>query len=279
MTLNSTRSETDETRSNADQSSSAHDQEQADADQRASQRDQSVSDRDRSAHASTDAMFAELHAAVQVERSRTVAEREEAADDRDRAAEDRARAAEDRNVAAVDRSHAAIDREHATVALESARIELENAHLDDLTGFYRLGLGTTILQREVDRCQRIGGELTVAYCDVDGLKRVNDEHGHAAGDVLLKSVAKAIRDRLRSYDPVVRVGGDEFVCFLSGIGLEQVTRIFGDIQRALAADREGSSLSFGLAALREDDDLATLLERSDHALREAKLASHSGRAS
>jgi diguanylate cyclase (GGDEF)-like protein len=285
MAVTPMRSATDQTRSNSDQSSSAHDQEQADADQRASQRDQSVADRDRSMHASTDAMFAEAHAAIQVERARTVAEREAAADDRARAADDRARAAddrsraaEDRNVAAVDRRRAAIDREQATEALDSARLELEKAQLDDLTGFYRLGLGTTILQREVDRSRRSGGQLTLAYCDVDGLKRVNDEQGHAAGDALLKSFAAAIRQRLRSYDPVVRVGGDEFVCFLTGIGLEQVTKIFGDIQRSLAADTEGASVSFGLASLQDDDDLAALLERGDQALRDAKVGLHSARA-
>jgi diguanylate cyclase (GGDEF)-like protein len=285
MVVRPTRSATDKTRSTADQSSSAHDRQQADADERASERDQNVADRDRSMHASTDAMFAEAHAAIQAERTRTVNERKAAADDRVRAAEDRARAAddraraaEDRNVAAVDRGRAAIDRNQATEALESARVELEKAQLDDLTGFYRLGLGTTILQREVDRSRRSGGKLTAAYCDVDGLKLVNDERGHAAGDALLKSVADAIRQRLRSYDPVVRVGGDEFVCFLSGIGLRQVTRIFADIQRALAADSEGASMSVGLAALQDDDDLAALLERGDQALREAKSALHSARA-
>ncbi len=279
-----TRSDTDETRSNADQSSSANDHAQADADDRASQRDQNISDRDRSVHASTDAMFAEAHAAIQAERERTVAEREaaaadrtRAADDRGRAAEDRERAAEDRGIAAVDRNRAAIDREQSATALEKARAELKNAQLDDLTGFYRLGLGTTILQREVDRARRSGGELTVAYCDVDGLKRVNDEQGHAAGDALLKSVAQAIRQRLRSYDPVVRVGGDEFVCFVSGIDWPQVTNIFDDIQSALAADREGASMSVGLAALRDDDDLAALIERGDHALRGAKAVLHSAK--
>jgi diguanylate cyclase (GGDEF)-like protein len=284
VTSSPTRSDTDKTRSNADRSSSAHDQEQADSDHRASQRDQSVSDRDRSVHASTDAMFAEAHAAIQAERERTVAEREAAADDRtraaedrDRAAEDRDRAAEDRGIAAVDRNRAATDREQATAALEKARVELENAQLDDLTGFYRLGLGTTVLQREVDRARRSGGELAVAYCDVDGLKRINDEQGHAAGDALLRSLAKAIRGRLRSYDPVVRVGGDEFVCLVAGIDLPQVTKIFDDIQSTLGADHEEASISVGLSALRDGDDLAALLARADHALRDAKSASHPAR--
>lgn len=180
------------------------------------------------------------------------------------ASADRSRAAEE------DRAHAAEDRDHAARDREQARIELEKAQLDDLTGFYRRGLGTAVLQREIDRSRRSGGHLAFAYCDVDGLKQVNDEKGHAAGDAHLKGLAAAIRSRLRSYDPVVRMGGDEFVCALSEIDLEQASRIFHDVQDILAKRRDGASVSFGLAALRPDDDLTTLLERSDHALREAR---------
>lgn len=272
-----TLSDADQTRSDADQSSSERDQAHADADQRASQRDQTASDQDRSIHASTDAKFSEAFAAIQAERTRTIAEREAAAEDRVRAAEDRAGAAEDRDVAAEDRNRAALDREQARIGLEQARIELDKAQLDDLTGFYRVGLGTAILQREIDRSRRSGGRLAFAYLDVDGLKQVNDEQGHAAGDALLKAVAEAIRSRLRSYDPVVRVGGDEFVCAVSEIDLEHAARLFHDVQDDLAKGRDGASLSFGLATLGPDDDLATLLERSDHDLRKAKSASPSAK--
>jgi diguanylate cyclase (GGDEF)-like protein len=260
----------DQARSDADDVSSLRDQAHTEADERASRRDQTASDQDRSLHASTDAKFAEAFAAVESERERTVGDREAAAHDRDRAAEDRARAAEDREVAAVDRNRAALDREQARKELERARIELDNAQLDDLTGFYRVGLGTAVLQREIDRARRSNGRLTFAYCDVDGLKKVNDEEGHAAGDALLADAAKAIRNRLRSYDPVVRVGGDEFVCAISNIDLEQAADLFRDIQHDLSKTRDGSSVSFGLAALSPDDDLGGLMERSDLDLRKAK---------
>jgi diguanylate cyclase (GGDEF)-like protein len=211
-------------------------------------------------------------------RDRTADLRDQASEEHERALGDshgypsraRATAAADRVHSTEDRAGAAEDRKHATLDREQGAIEFENAQLDDLTGFYRLGLGTAILQREIDRSRRSGGRMTLAYCDVDGLKQVNDEEGHAAGDALLMGLAEAIRSRLRSYDPVVRVGGDEFVCALSEIDAGQVGTIFHDIQDVFAKVRNGPSVSFGLATLRPDDDLAALMERGDHALRGAK---------
>jgi len=179
--------------------------------------------------------------------------------DRQRAAEDRARAANDRKIAAEDR--------------ELARKELERAELDDLTGFYRLGLGKALLQREIDRSRREDGRLVLGFCDVDDLKHVNDEEGHAAGDAVLEGFAEAMRSRLRSYDPVVRIGGDEFVCAFSHTQLDQAKRTLEDVQKAFAEQNPADySMTFGLAALEPGDSLATLMERSDVALRDAKLA-------
>jgi diguanylate cyclase (GGDEF)-like protein len=263
-------SKKDQARSNVDRSAFERDEARADSDQRASQRDQTASDTDRSRHASTDAKFMEAFAAIQAERGRATAERDAAAEDREIAAADRA-------IAARDRHQGKADREQARMELEQARIDLQHAQLDELTGFYRIGLGTAVLQREIDRNRRLGGSLTLAYCDVDGLKRVNDEQGHAAGDALLAGLAEAMRRRLRPYDPVVRVGGDEFVCALSEVDSGQASRIFHDIQANLAGAIEGATVSFGLAELLPDDDLGTLLERSDFALREARSESADAR--
>jgi len=113
----------------------------------------------------------------------------------------------------------------------------------------------------------------LAFIDVDGLKRVNDEQGHAAGDALLQDVVGAIRSRLRSYDPVVRFGGDEFVCALSDTGMDQARRRFDEIGEALARSEGGSSISVGLAELRPGDSLNELMARGDHA---RYLANHGG---
>lgn len=262
----------DQFRRDADQSSTEHDEERAASDQRATQRDQTASDSERSAADSTDDKFVEAFAVIQATRQRTTANREAAAAEREAAAEDRA-------VAATDRDHATADLERAGAELEQARADLEEAQVDELTGFYRLGLGTSVLQREIDRSRHSDSDLTLVYCDVDELKRVNDEQGHAAGDALLVGLAEALRTRLRPHDPVVRVGGDEFVCALSEVDLEQASRIFFDVQAILAGAIAGATVSFGLAGLLPDDDLATLLERSNLALREARSKSSSADAS
>ena len=186
-----------------------------------------------------------------------------AAADRGQAAADRARAAVDRDRAAVDRKQAAVDRDHARAALL-------HAHVDELTGSYRRGVGTLALQHEIDRARRTGAGLVLAFVDVDGLKEVNDRNGHAAGDQLLIDVVETIRAQLRSYDPVVRYGGDEFLCALADVDLDSARARFAGIQLALSELREGCSISVGLAELRSDDTLEDLTARGDAALYEAR---------
>ena len=132
----------------------------------------------------------------------------------------RSAAALDREAAAADRERAAADREAAAIDRRQSRVDLARAHLDDLTGVYSRGLGHETLRNEVARAHRVGHQFTLAFLDVDGLKTLNDSAGHAAGDEFLRAVAAAIRARLRSYDPIVRVGGDEFVCGFADTGLD-----------------------------------------------------------
>lgn len=174
------------------------------------------------------------------------------------AADDRARAAEDRERAARDRAHASRER----VGLETA---LRSAHLDELTGAYRRELGRLTLTREIDRARRGDGRLVVAFVDVDGLKDLNDRDGHAAGDHALQTVVDAIRTRLRSFDPITRYGGDEFVCGLSGTDLAEAGRRFESIRVAIRAEA-GVEISVGLAALGPGDTADQLTERADAAM-------------
>ena len=76
--------------------------------------------------------------------------------------------------------------------VERRTAALEQAHLDDLTGLYRREMGTLALTNEIDRARRGDGRFVVAFVDVDGLKRVNDRDGHAAGDHVLRTLAAAI---------------------------------------------------------------------------------------
>jgi len=182
---------------------------------------------------------------------------------RDRAAAARLRAADDREHAARDRGQAARDREHA------ARDRKLSA-ADELTGALRRGAGLEELQQEIDRARRIDAELTVAYVDVDDLKSRNDREGHHAGDQLLRDVADALTRQMRSYDLLVRLGGDEFLCVLPGVGLSEARRRVEQLGSQLHV---GNSVSFGLSELREGDSLQELIARADGDLLAAR--SHS----
>ena len=183
---------------------------------------------------------------------------------RETAAQARARAAEDRRRAAADREAAAADRTRAAV-------ELEQAHLDDLTGAFRRGVGMVAIAQEVERAHRAKVPLVMAYIDIDGLKRVNDRSGHEAGDAVLRAVASALRDNLRPYDPLVRMGGDEFVCLVSNTELDEAGARFREIADGLVRDA-GSSISVGLVELRDEETLEQLLHRGDQAMYAAKPA-------
>jgi diguanylate cyclase (GGDEF)-like protein len=126
------------------------------------------------------------------------------------------------------------------------------------------------LTHEIGRSRRTDRPLVLAIIDVDGLKAVNDQHGHAAGDALLRDVAGAILSTMRSYDVTVRWGGDEFVCALSDVTLDVASDRVAEIQSDLEERRPGASISAGLAALHPEDTLEPLIARADDALYRAK---------
>jgi len=279
-----------------DLAAAGRDQSQADADQRSSSRDQAAAgraraaaDRDRAAADRDQFSYPQLRPKVEAEqrsfrRDQAAADRDHSAADRDRAAADRGlskvdaeQRSSDRDDAASEREHAVADRDEAAADRvivardrERARVELRRAQIDQLTGALGRELGMVALDREINRAQRGDGRLVLAYVDVNGLKEVNDREGHAAGDQLLRDVVGAIRAHLRAYDPVVRVGGDEFVCALGDSVSEDARPRFQAIAATIEQTRQGASISVGFAELRPGDTLAHLTERGDAALYEAK---------
>jgi diguanylate cyclase (GGDEF)-like protein len=218
-------------------------------------RDRATEARDRAAELREDALAledADAGAAVQALRETARVLRATAAADRARAAADRRRAAEDRARAAEDRRHAQAD--------------LRRAHLDDLTGVYTRGFGLLNMEHEIERAHRSGDSLVLAFLDVDGLKQINDQDGHAAGDAVLRAVGEALRANTRSYDVVVRVGGDEFNVSFSGTVLDAARARVAQIRVALP----GVSISCGLAELRPGESLRDLTARGDTELYRVK---------
>lgn len=211
-----------------------------------------------------------------------LSDRDEAAELRDRAAEDRDFAAqlrdgadgvgerqpwsEGRELAARDREEAAKDRVHAARDRELASHELANEGVDALTGVMGRRVGLAAIQREMDRAERTGESLVVAFVDTVGLKTINDSQGHAAGDRALQDVAGCIRGDLRSYDLVARVGGDEFVYTLSGQSLAEAGARHEKMAAHLVKRPTGAGMTVGFAALQVGDSLEELVDRADQAM-------------
>jgi diguanylate cyclase (GGDEF)-like protein len=242
----------------------ARDQAAHDRDLTAFQRDQAAACRDRELAAREAGETGRGQAATDAEnRLRAVSDRKDAAADRSTAAEGRVRAAADREQAARDREQAAQDRAQSVVDREALIQQLAIAEVDQLTGARLRGPGLVELDHEIDRARRASGALVVAYVDVVGLKAVNDVHGHAAGDRVLQHAVGTIRAHLRSYDLIVRVGGDEFLCVMSSATIQDARRRFESMQTVLTADPDPLAIKVGFAALGPRDSAAELIQRAD----------------
>ncbi len=272
--------EDDQTYADRDQTLGGDDQAAADSDRAAAARDAAAHARDMAALARDRA--AALHDRQPAARDapspgdgraafllrateslRRVATDRVVAECRSRAAADRQLAARDREQAARDREQAAGDRLQAQADREALLYQLSIAETDALTGTRTRASGLADLDREIDRARRTTGVLAAVYVDVVGLKAVNDMHGHAAGDALLQRAVRAIRTDVRSYDCIVRLGGDEFLCVMSGATIQEARRRFDAVQAALAADPDPCAIRVGFAALASEDDAAALIERAD----------------
>ncbi|MGA8667544.1 MAG: GGDEF domain-containing protein [Candidatus Dormiibacterota bacterium] len=159
---------------------------------------------------------------------------------------------------------AALDRLRAMAAYMYKLAEV--AATDDLTGALRRSAGLAALQREIDRFRRVGGKgIAVIFLDVDSLKQVNDTQGHPAGDRVLVEVVAAIRKRVRSYDLVIRYGGDEFLCALVDVAPADAERTLADIRSQYAATT-GHSVSVGMTSVSDADTAESVIARADAAL-------------
>jgi len=127
------------------------------------------------------------------------------------------------------------------------------------------------------RMARDGGELAVGLLDIDNFKRLNDELGHNAGDVALKSLATVVSQSLRPTDRVARYGGEEFVVLLPQTPVDEGQQILTRLQRSLSgglfmheSKKVLVTFSAGVTVYREGERIEDALERADQALYEAK---------
>jgi diguanylate cyclase (GGDEF)-like protein len=201
--------------------------------------------------------------------TRAASERTYAAELRAQVAELRELAARDRHAAAHDRAEAAEERHRARIDRRALARELALAAIDPLTGARARAAGLAELDHELERCVRTSGLLVVAYVDVVGLKTINDTEGHCAGDELLIRVVAVMKEHLRSYDLVIRLGGDEFLCAMSNMTLVNARQRFKPIAATLAAAPDAGSIRAGFAQLAPEQTSTELIARADSEMMES----------
>ncbi|HVY08133.1 MAG TPA: diguanylate cyclase [Burkholderiales bacterium] len=151
--------------------------------------------------------------------------------------------------------------------------------MDGLTGLLNRMHWEKAVAGEFARCKRTGSKSAVMMIDIDHFKAVNDEHGHLAGDEVIRSVAQILCGAMRKYDVAARYGGEEFGVVLSGSDIEEGRTIAERIRNLIgntvleARHDIRATVSIGVASFDPADaDHASWIRRADEALYRAKAA-------
>ncbi len=168
---------------------------------------------------------------------------------------------------------------HISEATRQKRVLERDAQVDGLTNLFNRRWLNQQLPRLIQRHARAGTSFSLLLLDIDHFKRFNDEHGHAAGDHVLITVARTIQQCLRPTDLSARYGGEELVVLLPHTDLAgariAAARLRLQISAASTSMSDGTLLpavtvSIGAASLEADDSAETLLARADARLYQAK---------
>lgn len=167
-----------------------------------------------------------------------------------------------------------------TRELEAQRDAVQRlANTDHLTGVSSRRHLYECADRELTRCRRDDRPMALLMLDIDHFKKINDAHGHAIGDVVLKAFARTCQQQLREADCFGRLGGEEFAVVLSGMNGSQAAAVAEHVRQALSQVRinlpGGQVLQFtvsiGIGVLTSaDHGVDTVLKRADDALYQAK---------
>jgi diguanylate cyclase (GGDEF)-like protein len=162
-------------------------------------------------------------------------------------------------------------------ASEMLRKAQHQAQHDLLTGLPNRILFNEFVNQQMALCKRTGANLAILYIDLDGFKSINDMHGHATGDKVLRSVATRLRAGIRDSDIAARLGGDEFAAALVIAAVGDAAIVAGKLVKSLSASyliaplTVEISASIGVAAYPEaGTSFETLLRHADEAMYKAK---------
>jgi len=160
---------------------------------------------------------------------------------------------------------------HPTKKLE------EIAYADALTGISNLRHFMNLATMQVERMKRAGGCAYIVVFDLDRFKDVNDTHGRAVGDKVLRAIANIVRDTVRPYDLFARYGGEEFILFISDISEKDIKNYTERLRQSISNNPmtfEEANLtvtaSFGVAPLVPKEGLESAIKLAEEALRTSK---------
>jgi diguanylate cyclase (GGDEF)-like protein len=149
------------------------------------------------------------------------------------------------------------------------------AILDPLTGLYNRRFGEESLQKEITRAEKNNYDLAVIAMDLDYFKEINDQLGHAAGDLVLKEFSRHLRRAIRACDVPIRLGGDEFLIVLPECPKENLHIILSRLKpfEVMISRRKITvSYSRGKAQYQVGDTPQTIIQRADKSLYAEKAA-------
>lgn len=152
--------------------------------------------------------------------------------------------------------------------------------VDTLTEVYNRKFGNKILQQELNKVQRNIQELTVLLIDLDNFKKINDAYGHSSGDQVLKEVSRRIQEAARSYDCLIRWGGEEFLLICPYLQKENAIElanrtlflISGQAFNISEEEEIQATISIGVATLARGETITSLelIQQAESALKKSK---------
>ena len=153
---------------------------------------------------------------------------------------------------------------------------VDQANVDPLTGAYNRRHMERRLDEVIERQRRAGAPVSILLVDIDHFKRINDQHGHATGDGVLRGIVELIERRSRKLDSLFRIGGEEFLLLLpdtrepaAALLAEQLR---GSIEQAHLVDGASVTVSIGASELHPGESMDAWMKRADDALYVAKNA-------
>jgi diguanylate cyclase (GGDEF)-like protein len=170
-------------------------------------------------------------------------------------------------------------RKEMELALKEAHQKAQAAALeDDLTGLHNRRAFFELGNQLLKQCLRNRSALAIIMFDLDYFKQINDNHGHDAGDEVLRHIGQLLKNNVRDADIAARIGGEEFAIVLAEAGVEQAAdlaerllKLMGETPVRYGDIQIRPSASFGISMLRrEDHHLDTPLARADRAMYGAK---------